>query len=295
MQRGLPEGDRSRGMSLLFVGMALGGMLAPPIANGIAIRFGWRAAFLGTAALAAAWAPLWLSITSRPRVRAVLDDAGDTEARPSMLKTASHLAMIRGLIGLLAIVPASAFAMAWESKFYVRQFGLTQKGLTGYLVASAVAYDVARYSVRRPRGEARAPARPRLARPPRALLACGALLAVTGLAGLAVDVQPARRSSAWVHRERRGARCGRDPLQHGHARARASASGVDGRAASSLRCSRSARSRDQPDPRPRRARATGTAPRSRSSPRGPFPARLRGSLMPATPAARAPAGAALEG
>ena len=192
VQRGLAEGDRARGMSLLFVGMAVGGMLAPPIANGIAGRFGWRAAFLGTAALAAAWTPLWLAVTSRPRVRAILDDGGKTEARPrphGMLETAADPAMIRGIIGLLAIVPASAFAMAWESKFYVRQFGLTQKGLTGYLVASAVAYDVGAVLFgdlaarrERRRGHDRSP--------PRVLLACGALLAATGLAGLAVAPDP---------------------------------------------------------------------------------------------------------
>ena len=185
VQRGLPEADRARGMSLLFVGMAVGGMLAPPIANGLASRFGWRAAFLGTAALAAAWTPLWVAVTSRPRVRAILDDPGEVEARPSMWKTASHPAMTRGLIGLLAIVPASAFAMAWESKFYVRQFGLTQKGLTGYLVASAIAYDVGAILFgdlaarrERRRGHDRSP--------PRALLTCGAALAAAGLTGLAV-------------------------------------------------------------------------------------------------------------
>jgi ACS family hexuronate transporter-like MFS transporter len=185
VQRGLAGEDRARGMSLLFVGMAVGGMLAPPIANGIAARFGWRAAFLGTAALAAAWTPLWLAVTSRRRVRALLDDAGETAARPSMLRTAAHPAMVRGIVGLLAIVPASAFAMAWESKFYVRQFGLTQKGLTGYLVASAVAYDVGALLFgdlaarrERRRGHDRSP--------PRALLASGALLAAAGLTGLAV-------------------------------------------------------------------------------------------------------------
>jgi predicted MFS family arabinose efflux permease len=189
VQRGLAEEDRARGMSLLFVGMAVGGMLAPPIANGIAARFGWRAAFLGTAALAAAWTPLWLAVTSRRRVRALLDDAGETVARPSMLATAGHPAMVRGIVGLLAIVPASAFAMAWESKFYVRQFGLTQKGLTGYLVASAVAYDVGALLFgdlaarrERRRGHDRSP--------PRALLASGALLAAAGLTGLAISPGP---------------------------------------------------------------------------------------------------------
>jgi ACS family hexuronate transporter-like MFS transporter len=192
VQRGLAEGDRTRGMSLLFVGMAVGGMLAPPLANGIAGRFGWRAAFLGTAGLAALWAPLWLAVTSRPRVRAILDDAGKmpkASRAHGMLEMAAHPAMIRGLLGLLAIVPASAFAMAWESKFYVRQFGLTQRGLTGYLVASAVAYDVgavlfADLAARRERrrGHDRSP--------PRVLLACGALLAAAGLGGLAVAPDP---------------------------------------------------------------------------------------------------------
>jgi MFS transporter, ACS family, hexuronate transporter len=189
MQRGLAEADRARGMSLLFVGMALGGMLAPPIANGIAGRFGWRAALLGTAALAAAWAPLWLAITSRPRVRAALDDAGPAEARPSMLQTAADPAMIRGILGLLAIVPASAFAMSWEAKFYVRQFALTQRGLTGYLIASAVAYDAGALLFgdlaarrERRRGHDRSP--------PRVLLASGALLAAAGLCGLAVAPGP---------------------------------------------------------------------------------------------------------
>jgi MFS transporter, ACS family, hexuronate transporter len=186
VQRGLPEGDRARGMSLLFVGMSLGGMLAPPIAIGLATRYGWRAAFLGTAALAAAWAPAWLVVTSRPRVRGAIDAAagGAHAVRPSMLSVAALPAVTRGLAGLLAIVPASAFAMAWEAKFYVRQFGLTQAGLTGYLVASAVAYDLgavlfgdlaARLGKRRGDGE-----------PPRALLAVGALLAAVGLVGLAL-------------------------------------------------------------------------------------------------------------
>ena len=187
VQRGLPEGDRARGMSLLFVGMAIGGMLAPPIANGIAGRFGWRAAFVGTGALAAAWTPLWIALTSRPHVRAVLDAAPESRVRPSMLQTASHPAMVRGLVGLLAIVPAAAFAMAWEAKYYVRQFALTQQGLTGYLVASAVAYDLGAIlfgdlAARRARRGSRSA--------PRALLAVGAILAALGLAGLAVAPGP---------------------------------------------------------------------------------------------------------
>jgi MFS transporter, ACS family, hexuronate transporter len=291
VQRGLPEGDRARGMSLLFVGMAVGGMLAPPIANGIATRFGWRAAFLGTAALAAAWAPLWWSITLRPRVRAVLDDASDTEARPSMLKTASHPAMIRGLIGLLAIVPASAFAMAWESKFYVRQFGLTQKGLTGYLVASAVAYDVGAILFgdlaarrERRRGHDRSP--------PRALLACGALLAVAGLAGLAVAPSP-HAALGWfiASAAGRGAvvtLCNTDTLARVPRRAVSTAGGVIA----------SVQSLGAIVTNPILGHAVqgyGYRPALAVLAAWTLPGTIAWLLMPATPAARAPAGAALEG
>jgi len=188
VQRGMAPVDRPRGMALIFVGMSAGGLLAAPVAIGLATRFGWRAAFAGTAALALAWVPVWLVVTRRPAVRAALDDAGDGLARSRMRDVAAHPAMLRGLAGLLAIVPASAFAMAWEAKFYVRQFALPQSGLTTYLVSSAVAYDIGallfgdlagRRARRRHDGS-----------PPRLLLGSGAALAGMGLAGLAYASTP---------------------------------------------------------------------------------------------------------
>jgi ACS family hexuronate transporter-like MFS transporter len=189
VQRGLAQGDRPRGMSLVFVGMSFGGMLAPPIAVGLGGWLGWRAAFLGTAALTVVWVPLWLAVTSSARVRAVLDDSSNTRARPSFLETAADPAVIRGLVGLIAIVPASAFAMTWEAKFYVRTFALTQKGVASYLVASAFAYDAGAILFgdlaarrERRRGYDRSP--------PRGLLGCAVLLAATGLAGLVLAPEP---------------------------------------------------------------------------------------------------------
>src|ERR1019366_6266452 len=147
--------------------------------------YGWRAAFLGTAALAALWVPCWLAVTSRPRVRAALEDPGDQGPRPSMLAVAAHPAVKRGLVGLLAIVPASAFAMAWEAKYYVRQFGLSQAGLVPYLVASAVAYDAGAL-VFGDLAARRARRRQHDMSAPKALLASGAVLAAAGFLGLAL-------------------------------------------------------------------------------------------------------------
>ena len=250
VQRGLPEGDRARGMSLLFVGMAVGGMLAPPIANGIAGRFGWRAAFLGTAALAAAWTPLWIAVTSRPRCAQSSTTRGETAGSTVDAGDGRHPAMMRGLIGLLAIVPASAFAMAWESKFYVRQFGLTQKGSPDYLVASALAYDVGAIlfgdlAARRERRR-----RPRPLAAPGSRSRCGALLAAVGLAELAV-APSAHAALACFLAERRRPRSGRHPLQHRHARTRPSPRRVDGRGRHRVRAV-ARRDRDQSAARPRR-------------------------------------------
>ena len=190
MQRGLEGGDRARGMSLLFVGMSLGGMLAPPIAIGLARHYQWRAAFLGTAALAALWAPLWIFVTRRPGVREVLDRraVGDDSSLAARLAVAGHPAMVRGLLALLAIAPASAFAMAWEAKYYVRQFGLTQAGVAPYLMASAIAYDLGAVVFGDLAG--RRERHLQDGSPPRLLLGAGALLAAIGLTGLAVAPAP---------------------------------------------------------------------------------------------------------
>jgi MFS family permease len=90
--------------------------------------------------------------------------------------------MLRGLVGLLAVVPASAFMMAWESKFYVREAHLAQKELTFYLMTSAVLYDAGALlfgDLASRRARAR-----RDASPPRLLFAAGAGLAALGMATL---------------------------------------------------------------------------------------------------------------
>jgi ACS family hexuronate transporter-like MFS transporter len=187
VQRALPPVARARGMSFLFVGMSVGGLIAAPVAIGIATASGWRAAFLGTAGLALAWAPLWLLVTGRPAVRAALDHAGGAAARATVRETVAHPALLRGIAGLLAIVPASAFAMAWEAKYYARQFGLPQASLVPYLMSSALAYDAGAvvFGDLASRRARRLGERGEGAPPPRGLLACGAALAAVGLAGLA--------------------------------------------------------------------------------------------------------------
>jgi ACS family hexuronate transporter-like MFS transporter len=175
--RTLPPDARARGTSMLFVGMSLGAMLAPPLAIAVATRSSWRWAFVGTAALAAAWLPLWWLATRRPAVRDALD-ARPPAASAGRLEAALHPAMLRGLVGVLSVTPMSVFMLAWESKLYVARTALTQKDLAPYLMASAVLYDVGAIAA----GDlaSRLAKRRRHGAPPRGLFVGGLALAIAG-------------------------------------------------------------------------------------------------------------------
>jgi ACS family hexuronate transporter-like MFS transporter len=155
VQRVLPPSDRARGMSTLFVGMSLGAMIVPPLAIAIQARFGWRVAFAATSCVGLLWIPLWWRVTSSPAARAALEPvalapphADATDAPGAMGSTgrrsaaiAAHPAVLRALLAIVAVTPFSAFAAAWEAKYYVRVFSFAQKDLGAYLMISAAFYD----------------------------------------------------------------------------------------------------------------------------------------------------------
>jgi ACS family hexuronate transporter-like MFS transporter len=189
VQRALSPADRARGMSTQFVGMSLGAMLAPPVAIALATRFSWRAAFVGTAAIALAWLPVWWAVTRSRDVRAALDARPAARAAVRPLDAGLHPAMRRGLLGVLVVVPASTFMLSWEAKFYVRETHLAQGSLAPYLVTSALLYDTGALlfgDLASRRARARGDASP-----PRLLLALGTLLLGSGTVVLSVAQTPA--------------------------------------------------------------------------------------------------------
>lgn len=66
----LPPEQRARGIAVAYSGGSLGAILTPIIVTPVALAFGWRAAFLCTGLLGAAWLILWIFI-SRDDPRAV--------------------------------------------------------------------------------------------------------------------------------------------------------------------------------------------------------------------------------
>jgi ACS family hexuronate transporter-like MFS transporter len=70
----LPRESRARGIALAYSGGSLGAILTPIIVTPVALAYGWRAAFLCTGLLGAAWLVLWI-VVSRGEIRAVANAA----------------------------------------------------------------------------------------------------------------------------------------------------------------------------------------------------------------------------
>ncbi len=67
----LPPHRQSRGMALAYSGGSLGAILTPLMVVPIAVRFGWRAAFLLTGLLGLVWILVWARIARPPFLPAV--------------------------------------------------------------------------------------------------------------------------------------------------------------------------------------------------------------------------------
>jgi ACS family hexuronate transporter-like MFS transporter len=116
----LPPGERALGNAVNQAGVSLGLILAPPLATWIAVRHGWRAAFVITGAFGLLWIPLWLWTARRAPAEAASAPAGP--APLDMLRS-------RRLWGLVAANALSMIGYSlwtnWTALFLVEARGLT--------------------------------------------------------------------------------------------------------------------------------------------------------------------------
>jgi ACS family hexuronate transporter-like MFS transporter len=163
-------------------------MAAPLIAIPLEQRFGFRAAFLGTAVIGLIWVPVWIAVAFAPAARRALDrgsviEAGSEAALPPpppALATATHPAVLRTLVIVLGQSPLLAFLLLWSSKYLVDDHGLTQGEVKPYLVVPPLLFDAGailfgHFASRRSRLR-------RDGQPPLALFALAAALCMLGAA-----------------------------------------------------------------------------------------------------------------
>lgn len=143
VQRALPPSERARGLGILFTGSSFGAMVAPKLATWFDARWGWRAAFLGSALVGLVWVPLWFGLTRSPRARAALDRRAETNGpgggpAPSLFR---NVAVWRALALILCCAPLLGFHFNWLSKLLDRQFHSTQAEIGNLLVLPPLLFD----------------------------------------------------------------------------------------------------------------------------------------------------------
>lgn len=132
----LPLDRQSRGMGISYSGASVGAILAPVIITPIALRFGWRAAFLLTGALGLAWLVVWWFVARPPLVRTT-ERSRLPFIWPNMLERRFWLLVVGMGLGGAALGPSLYLGPLYLN----RVLGLTQSQLGESLWIPAVCWE----------------------------------------------------------------------------------------------------------------------------------------------------------
>jgi ACS family hexuronate transporter-like MFS transporter len=193
VHRALPPADRARGFGMLFTGSSIGAMVAPPLAVAIDARYGFRAAFLVTAAAGLLWLPLWLRFAWAPAAREALEgrrappvgtetdgaSIPSVEPRLGTLELVTHPAVLRAVLVVLASAPVIAFFLNWGAKLLVRAYALEQADVGRYLWLPPLLFDAGAVAFGHLASRRAAARGVRRGEPDRPLVAAAALLCTT--------------------------------------------------------------------------------------------------------------------
>jgi MFS transporter, ACS family, hexuronate transporter len=135
MAEWFPERERAMAAGIFSSGSAVGALIAPPLIAFLALRFGWRYAFLLPGTIGLLWLPVWLLVYRTPQA----NQSGKSEVcgPPSR----SWLDLIRDRKVLAVVLPRFASDPVWY--FYLfwlpdylqrsRHFTLAKVGLYGWI------------------------------------------------------------------------------------------------------------------------------------------------------------------
>jgi len=136
----LPLNLQSRGMAISYSGASVGAILAPLMITPIALKFGWRAAFLSTGFLGALWLVVWWLVARPPLVRAA-ERKTTKVAWPNVLERRFWLLVVGMGLGGAALGPTLYLCPLYLS----RVLHLTQGRLGMILWIPAVCWELGYY------------------------------------------------------------------------------------------------------------------------------------------------------
>ena len=135
-----PKKERAFATGIFNSGSNIGAVIAPLFVPIIAIKFGWRWAFVVSPILGLLWIVCWLNIRRKPRL-----DPTDVEpvvAAPSWSELLARKGTWAFAIGKFLTDPAWWFYLYWLPKFFHSNFGLTLDKLGLPLVVIYIAADI---------------------------------------------------------------------------------------------------------------------------------------------------------
>ena len=137
----LPPRLQDTGVSLIGVGTLLGAVLAPLTIAPLASIFGWRAAFLVTAALGFIWLPFWLLANARKDAN--LDaEVVETPARPHQGLDFSSVAVWATAVAIFFSIAPTVFTLAFLPSFLKETYGVDLKQLGSIAWQPSLAMDI---------------------------------------------------------------------------------------------------------------------------------------------------------
>jgi MFS transporter, ACS family, hexuronate transporter len=132
----LPPNRQSRGTAIGYSGASLGAILTPLMVTPIALRYGWRAAFLLTGAMSAGWLALW-GLVGRPPYLPQPQRQSLKITWPNFLERRLWLVVSSFGLGACALGVVSYFSPLYLN----RAFGLSQAQLGRVLWIPLVGWE----------------------------------------------------------------------------------------------------------------------------------------------------------
>ena len=136
----LPLNRQSRGMGISYSGASLGSIFAPLVITPIALRYGWRAAFVVTGALGVVWLAVWWLVARPPLLRPA-PKARPRFTWPNIFERRFWLLVVGMGLGGAALGPILYLCPLYLN----RVSGLTQKQLGEVLWVPAVCWELGYY------------------------------------------------------------------------------------------------------------------------------------------------------
>jgi ACS family hexuronate transporter-like MFS transporter len=115
--------ERAFGASISQMGLTLGALLAPVMAEFLSERYGWRSAFLVAGALGFVWIPVWLAV-SRNAPQAGAGPAHEAFSSRGILRDSRYWAI---LVSNVLMMFAYSLWVNWTTVFLVRVHGISQQ------------------------------------------------------------------------------------------------------------------------------------------------------------------------